>query len=92
MTPDEVIQTKRLALAHRLLEVVQSEAWQRVMVPYLEDEKSVMVEAMASQTEALQLMRYAGSVQTFHKLIHLEQQVKNVIAEGAEKKMSQFRN
>jgi len=90
MTPDEVANTKRLALAHRLLEVVQSEQWQKIVVPYLKDEQTVLIENMASQTEPLQLMRYAGSMQTFASLIHLEAKCKQVIEGSMERKLKHF--
>lgn len=89
MTPEEK-SSEVLALAHRLLEVTRSEQWRTVLLPYLEKERDVIVEMMASQTDALQLMRYAGSVQTFHRLLNLESQAKEVIERESSKKLSRF--
>lgn len=89
MTPEEK-SAKALALAHRLREVTQSEVWNQVMVPYLQQEMAVIIEMMASMTDALQLMRYAGSVQTFHGLLNLESRAKEVIERESEKKLSRF--
>lgn len=80
----------QLALAHRLLEVAQSEVWRTVIVPYLEQERALIIELMASQTDSLQLMRYAGSVQTFQSLINLESQARRVISSGLDKKLEKF--
>lgn len=89
MTPEEK-SAKALALAHRLREVTQTEAWNQVMVPFLQQERDVIIEMMASMTDALQLMRYAGSIQTFHQLLNLETRSKEVIDRESEKKLSRF--
>ncbi len=85
-------ETKRLALAHRLLDVCRGKEWQEVLVPYFEGEQKVIIANMAAQTDALQLMRYAGSVQTFHSLIHLEETCKNLITTATEAKLQKFKN
>jgi hypothetical protein len=85
-------EARRLALAHQLLDVCRSEAWQKVIVPYFEGEQRVLIANMASQTEALQLMRYAGSLQTFQSLIQLESTVRNLISTASEGKLAKFRN
>jgi hypothetical protein len=81
---------KRVALAHNLLSMAQSETWQTVILPYLQGERDVMIETMASMTDSLQLMRYAGSVQTLTSLIGLEGRAKQVIAAGLEQKLEKF--
>ena len=81
---------KRIALARDLLTVTQSEAWTKVILPYLQGERDVMIETMASMTDSLQLMRYAGSVQTLTSLLNLENRAKTVIAKGVEEKMEKF--
>lgn len=83
---------KRLALAHRMAELTSSALWREIAVPYFEEEQKVNIENMASLTDPMQLMRYAGAVQTFHALIHLEQQVRSVIESTTEKKLSKFKN
>jgi hypothetical protein len=90
MTKEEIAETKRLALAHRLMEVVKSEMWVNIVVPYLKDEQTVLIENMASQTESLQLMRYAGSMQTLNSMIHLEAKCKQVIEGNMERKLKHF--
>ncbi len=87
----EAKRLRQLELAHRLMEVVQSEAWKTVIVPYFESERAVMIEMMASMTDSLQLMRYAGSIQTLtNAVLGLEAQVKRVIEANMEKKMKKF--
>lgn len=81
---------KALALAHQLREVAQSEAWNQVVVPFLRQERDMMIEMMASMTDSLQLMRYAGSIQTFHQLLNMDSRAKEVIDRESEKKLSRF--
>lgn len=81
---------KRLALAHDLLEMTQTASWRSIILPYLQGERDVMIETMASMTDALQLMRYAGSVQTLNSLIGLESRCQQVITKGVDQKIEQF--
>jgi hypothetical protein len=82
--------TKQIALAHKLLEVIQTPEWQSVMLPYFTDERDVMIETMASLTDSLQLMRYAGSVQTLNSMLRLESRCRQIIEQGIDEKLEKF--
>lgn len=87
----EAKRMKQIALAHQLLRVTQSEDWKTIILPYFSGEREVMIEAMASMTDALQLMRYAGSVQTLsNAVMGLETQCKRVIDAGIEEKLGKY--
>ena len=73
MTAAEIASTRRLALAHRLLDGMPQEFWQQCLLPYLIDERDRIVNLMADCTDAFQMARYAGSMQTLTSLIRLEQ-------------------
>ncbi len=79
---------KKRVLASRLLEAVRSPMWEETVLPYLEGERAAMIELMASLTDALQLMRYAGSIQTLNSLIHLEKRAKEVLEQEEIRKTS----
>lgn len=81
---------KRLALAHDLLSMTQTDSWRSIILPYLQGERDVMIETMASMTDSLQLMRYAGSVQTLTSLIGLESRCQHVITQGIDQKLEKF--
>jgi hypothetical protein len=45
---------------------------------------------MASLTDSLQLMRYAGSVQTLNSMLRLESRCQEIIRQGIDEKLEKF--
>jgi hypothetical protein len=82
--------SKKLALAHRMLEAAASPVWRDVLLPYIEQERLIQIDLMASQTEALQLMRYAGAVQALKNLSELEARARQVIEQENERNLGRF--
>jgi len=90
MTEEEKT-SKKLALAHRMLEASHSEVWQNAIFPYLERETQLQADLMASMTDALQLMRYAGAFQALRSLMRLEEKAKEVIEKAADAKLKKYK-
>ena len=89
MTQEER-QAEKLKLAHRMLEAAATPVWREVILPYIERERVLQIDLMASQTDALQLMRYAGAVQAMKSLIELVSCARQVIEQEQEKKLGKF--
>jgi len=90
MTEEEKT-SKKLALAHRMLEAAASPVWRDVILPYIEQERVLQIDLMAAQTEALQLMRYAGAVQALKNLSELEARARQVIEQESSRKLEKFK-
>lgn len=72
-------QQKRLELARKIIQVAESNLWKEVLLPYIEQERQLQIENMASQTDAMQLMRYAGAAQALGNLLRMESQARTLI-------------
>jgi hypothetical protein len=69
----------RAQLARQMIEASESRVWQKVILPYLERERNLQIENMASQTDAMQLMRYAGAAQALGSLMRMGDQARLVL-------------
>lgn len=77
-TAGGIVESKS-SLATRMLEAAESDVWKNVILPYLEQERALQIENMASQTDAMQLMRYAGAAQAIGNLMRMEFQARQVL-------------
>lgn len=73
------MKSDKLALAHRMIEAADSPLWRETILPYLERERLLQIEMMASMTDALQLMRYAGAVQAIGSLIDMKVRAEQLV-------------
>lgn len=71
-------------LARSILEATRSSAWRDVIHPYLERERLNQIEMMASMTDSLQLMRYAGAIQAIGSLMNMDRQAKKILEKISE--------
>lgn len=79
------MKSDKLALARRMIEVAESQMWTETILPYLEQERLLQIEVMASMTDALQLMRYAGAIQALGSLIEMKRRAEQLIRVEQEK-------
>ncbi len=82
----------KLKLAGDILSFCQSEWWANVLKPFIEGERQVQIEIMASQTDAMQLMRCAGAAQALGGLLRMEEQAKALVQQEMKKKVDNFDN
>lgn len=80
----------KLALAHRMLTAARSETWLEAVLPFLIEERAIANDLMASQTDPLQLMRYAGAVQALTSLIKMEERAKAVVDASLNEKLKKI--
>lgn len=69
----------RAILARKMLAASETDVWRETILPYLEQERAIQIENMASQTDPMQLMRYAGAAQAIGNLMKLESQARQFL-------------
>lgn len=62
-----------------MIEAADNPLWKETILPYLERERLLQIEMMASMTDALQLMRYAGAVQAIGSLIDMKARAEQLV-------------